>query len=376
MSDQKRLQIIAGTRPEVIKLAPVRMALTREIKSRNLNWKLEWISTGQHREMTRKLYEHFQFTPDHDLQIMKPNQTLTSILVSTLAGLSELNQGRKAELTIAQGDTTSAMATGIFSFQEQIPFAHVEAGLRTYDMQSPFPEEFNRRVLSLAARWNFAPTEGALQNLQREGIGNEKILVTGNTSIDALMWTCQNENLGSFPADFQKIVQTLQNKPFALVTLHRRENWGDGVESVLSAIAKLAENKEVNFLFPMHLNPTVRQPILEKLANHSNIILTEPLGYPEFCWAMKNARLIITDSGGVQEEAVSFATPMIITRENTERPETLATGLATLCGTDRECILNAFEKMWMSERKTGIQNPFGDGKASEIIAKKLVEALL
>jgi UDP-N-acetylglucosamine 2-epimerase (non-hydrolysing) len=360
--------IIYGTRPEVIKVAPI-------IKECRTDQAIKPIvcSTGQHNELIREVTEYFDIQTDYNLQLMKKGQTLTELTARCLSGLERVVDSCRPDCIVAQGDTTTVLAASMVGFLKKIPFVHVEAGLRTGRLDQPWPEEFNRRVASIGATLHCAPTEKARENLVSEGIHPETISVTGNSVIDSLFWTIDKERertnhwIGRYPY--------LENKKMVLVTGHRRENFGDGFKNVCEAIKQLASgNKDIEFVYPVHLNPQARAPVFEILSNSKNIHLIDPLSYPEFVWLMDRAVLIITDSGGVQEEAPSLGKPVLVTRDCTERPEAIETGLVQLVGNNKSKIVEAasmlirtFEKDKQRADRLNSATPYGDGTAGKKI---------
>ena len=354
--------VILGTRPEAIKLAPV-------IKQLNRSSQIEThlILTGQHREMVDRVMELFALQASFDLKIMKPKQTLTSITCDTLQGLGNVLTQIEPKLIFVQGDTTTAFAAALTAFYHQIPVAHVEAGLRTNDLYNPYPEEANRRLISQIAQLHFAPTQLAVQNLQKSGVTGA-IHHTGNTVIDTLLTVagdrpkCEVANL-----DWSKY-------RVLLATVHRRENWGQPLNNIIKGFKAILERfTDTALLLPLHRNPTVRQPIQAALGNHPRVFLTEPLDYSELVAAIDRCYLLLTDSGGLQEEAPSLGKPVLVLRETTERPEAVQAGTAKLIGTNSQSILNAaaelLENQAIYNRMATAINPFGDGHASEKIVK-------
>ena len=345
-----------GTRPEAIKLAPLVLAA----QARGYDARL--LSTGQHREMLDPIFKNFGLVPFLDLSVLHPNQSLASLTSVILAKTSEVLKSEKPDLVFVQGDTTTALATSFAAFYEKIPVAHVEAGLRTHDPYSPFPEEMNRKVIGDLATYHFAPTQMAKQNLLREGI-TKNVWVTGNTGIDALRITAEKiASPASAQSDEKKI----------LVTCHRRETHGAPLLEICSAILELAKKyPNLKFVFPVHLNPNVHKAVTEKLGQHSQIELLAPLPYPEFSKHMKESFVILTDSGGIQEEAPYFGKPIFVMRESTERPEGIHAGVAELVGSDQQKIVERVSKAienqayYQSFQKS--LNPYGDGHSSDRI---------
>lgn len=360
-----RTLIVLGTRPEAIKLAPV-------IQQAAGHPELEPLvcSTGQHREMLTQVLDYFGITPEISLDVMRPNQTLSGLTSRLIESLQGTITNARPDCVVVQGDTTTVMAAAMVSFYNRIPCIHVEAGLRTGDLQAPWPEEYNRRVAGMTASIHCAPTRRAAENLLREGVPREQVHVTGNTVIDALLWTRDRERRNANA--WQSRYQYIGNQRLILITGHRRENFGDGFRNVCRALADLATSfPDVQFIYPVHLNPNVRKPVHEMLGNISNIRLTEPACYPEFIWLMDRAYLIITDSGGVQEEAPSLGKPVLVTRTVTERPEAVASGAVELVGTDYDRIIGETARLLGDPQAYKArqieQNPYGDGHASERI---------
>jgi UDP-N-acetylglucosamine 2-epimerase (non-hydrolysing) len=359
----KKIICVVGTRPEAIKMAPVILALKKE------PWaEVRVLATAQHRHMLDQVLDVFGIKPDIDLDIMRPNQTLTVLTAGLLAALDEVLLAEKPDVVLAQGDTTTVMTTALACFYHRIPFGHIEAGLRTWDMQSPFPEEMNRVIASRLAKWHFAPTERARQNLLEEGIVDDAIQVTGNTVIDALLSVAK--------ADLALPVVLDPSKRLILMTAHRRENFGEPFEKICTAIRTLLDrNPDIQLLYPVHPNPNVRDAAHRLLGDHPRVILCEPLDYLPFVAAMKRAYLIVSDSGGVQEEAPALGKPVLVLRNDTERPEAVDEGVVKLVGTDSECIVSAVQtllddKSAYSAMARGV-SPYGDGLAAGRIVAKL-----
>lgn len=354
---------VVGTRPEAIKMAPVILALKKE------SWaNVRVLATAQHRDMLDQVNEFFGIDPDIDLNIMRPNQALTTMTARLLLKLDDVLQAEKPDVVLVQGDTTTVMTMALACFYHRIPIGHVEAGLRTWDMQNPFPEEANRVIAGKLARWHFAPTEGSRQNLLKEGISDTAIIVTGNTVIDALLMTAAKDLEFAVPLD--------SAKRLVLVTSHRRENFGKPFRNICRALRTLAENNPaVQFLYPVHPNPNVKDVAHEFLAELPNFILCDPLDYAPFIAAMKRAYIILTDSGGVQEEAPALGKPVLVLREETERPEAVEEGVVKLVGPNFERIVEEAQRLLDDE--TAYQamargvSPYGDGKAAERIVQVL-----
>ncbi len=367
--DQQRMEprsvlAIVGTRPEAIKMAPVILALRDE------PWaKVRVIATAQHREMLDQVLRIFGIPSDIDLNIMRPQQTLTELTSRLLLGLDEVFEAEPPDAVLAQGDTTTTMAAALSCFYRQIPFGHVEAGLRTGNINYPFPEEANRVIAASLARWHFAPTEKARQNLLRSGIAETAIVVTGNTVIDALFMTAARElNIN---------LEVPEHKHLVLVTAHRRENFGAQLLNVCFAIRCLAEdNPDIFFLYPVHPNPNVQGVAYEMLGGYPNVRLSPPLDYAAFVAAMKRSCLIISDSGGIQEEAPALGKPVLVLRNETERPEALESGLVKLVGTDQERIVSTVQQLLddpgaLAAMADMASSPYGDGNAAMRIVSSL-----
>lgn len=357
-----------GTRPEAIKMAPVILALKKTD-----DFDVRVLATAQHRQMLDQVMKVFGIEPDIDLDIMRPNQDLTALTARLLLNLDEVLVKEKPDVVLAQGDTTTVMTVALACFYRRIPFGHVEAGLRTWDMANPFPEEMNRVIAGRLAKWHFAPTESSRQNLLREGVSSADIVVTGNTVIDALLSVADR--------DMELPVELDPAKRLILVTAHRRENFGEPFERVCRALLVLVErNADVQVLYPVHPNPNVRDTAYRILRNHPGIVLCEPLDYLPFVAAMKRAYIILSDSGGVQEEAPALGKPVLVLRHETERPEAVAEGVVKLVGTDFDAIVSESQRLLDDEsayRKMarGV-SPYGDGHAAERIVKTLMDYFL
>ena len=357
--------VVIGTRPEAIKMAPVILALKEE------PWaNVRVLATAQHRHMLDQVNEFFSIEPDIDLDIMRPNQALTTLTARLLLELDDVLQAEKPDAVLVQGDTTTVMTVAMACFYHRIPIGHVEAGLRTWDMQNPFPEEANRVVAGKLARWHFAPTEGARQNLLKEGVPDKDIIVTGNTVIDALLMTAAKDLTLDIPLD--------PAKRLVLVTSHRRENFGEPFRNICRALRTLAQNNpDVQFLYPVHPNPNVKDVAYQFLAELPNFQLCEPLDYAPFIAAMKRAYIILTDSGGVQEEAPALGKPVLVLRDETERPEAVDQGVVKLVGPNYESIVKEAQRLLDDDdayrsMARGV-SPYGDGHAAERIVKVLRE---
>jgi UDP-N-acetylglucosamine 2-epimerase (non-hydrolysing) len=360
--------IIFGTRPEAIKMAP----LVRAFQKNKDQFETRVCVTAQHREMLDQVLDFFEITPDYDLDLMKPNQNLYSLTSDIILGLKPILEEFQPDYVYVHGDTTTTMASSIAAFYAGAKVCHVEAGLRTNNKQSPFPEEINRQVTGRIADYHFAPTEQAKHNLLKENVPESTILVTGNTVIDALIESSSRvENLDN--PEIEKLKTIIDPaKKIILVTGHRRENHGQGFISICEALKEIAQkNSEVQIIYPVHLNPYVQQPVNELLSEIGNINLINPLSYPAFVWLMNKSYLIITDSGGIQEEAPSLGKPVLVMRDTTERPEALATGTVILVGNKKEKIISECTSLLNNEEKynkmSALHNPYGDGKAVEMI---------
>lgn len=356
---------IVGTRPEAIKMAPIVLALQK------VDWaQVRVLATAQHRHMLDQVNQFFGIVPDLDLNIMRPNQALSTLTARLLMDLDDVLIEEKPDVVLVQGDTTTVMTAALACFYHRIPVGHVEAGLRTWDMQNPFPEEANRVIAGKLARWHFAPTEGARQNLLKEGVADADIIVTGNTVIDALLMTAAKDIPLDLPLD--------QGKRLVLVTSHRRENFGEPFRNICRALQTLAtRNPDVQFLYPVHPNPNVKDVAHEYLSSLSNFILCEPLDYAPFIAAMKRAYIILTDSGGVQEEAPALGKPVLVLRDETERPEAVDQGVVKLVGPHHDRIVDEAQRLLDDESAyramaRGV-SPYGDGHAAERIVKTLRE---
>lgn len=372
MSKPIRAIAVCGTRPDAIKMAPVVRALQQHEA-----FEVRLIATGQHREMLDQVLRLFNLAPDADLNIMTPNQTLTEITTRTLDGLDKLLREYPADVVLAQGDTTTTFAAALAAFYHRVPFGHVEAGLRTYDKYQPFPEEMNRRLTAPLADFHFAPTETARQNLLQEHIPAERVWITGNTGIDAVLWMAQQPYEPSDPA-LQRALSHAGR--LLLLTTHRRENWGEPMRHIAHAARELLNRfDDLLLLLPMHRNPRVRETLTAILGDHPRALLTEPLDYAPFVQAMRRADLILTDSGGVQEEAPAFGKPILVLRETTERPEGVEAGAAKLVGTDAERIVSEATRL-LTDADAYAQmaravNPYGDGYAAERVRDILLQEL-
>ncbi len=367
------ISVIFGTRPEAIKLAPLILKLKKDSR-----FTVNVCVTAQHRQMLDQVLEIFEITPDVDLNIMKPNQSLAEVTSNAILGVEQYFKQCKPDCVLVQGDTTTVMAASIVSFYNKIPVGHVEAGLRTHNKFSPFPEEINRVLTTHIAELHFAPTELSQQHLINEGIKPEKVFVTGNTVIDALLLARNKVEKNPPPLDerVEKIIN--DKKPIVLITGHRRENFGDGFENICQAIATLAtEFTDHTFIYPVHLNPNVREPVFRLLSDKKNALLIEPLSYLPFVKLMIHSKLILTDSGGIQEEAPTFGIPVLVMRDTTERPEGISAGTVKLVGASVSTIVSTAKDLLSNPNSykamASAANPYGDGKAAERIISHLAE---
>ena len=384
-ANMKKIMIVFGTRPEAIKMAP----LVLELKKDETSFETVICVTGQHREMLDQVLNIFDIKPDYDLNIMKQGQDLYDVTCRVLLGMREVLQKEHPDLVLVHGDTTTSTAAALATFYQQIPVGHVEAGLRTRNIYSPWPEEMNRQLTGRIATYHFSPTPLSRQNLLEEGVSEEKIIVTGNTVIDALYWVLKkiNDDKGlqqSIHASLLKsgydMGRLTNGRRMVLITGHRRENFGQGFIQMCQAIKTLTERyPEVDFIYPMHLNPNVRRPIHqvfeEKLDSLRNMFFIEPLEYIEFVTLMERSHIVLTDSGGIQEEAPSLGKPVLVMRNTTERPEAITAGTVKLVGTDYETIIESVATL-LDNEKAYLQmsqavNPYGDGKACGRIVERL-----
>ena len=373
----KKILLVFGTRPEAIKMAP----LVKEFQKDTEHFETKVCVTAQHRQMLDQVLEVFGITPDYDLNIMAPNQDLYDITAKVLLGLREVLKDFRPDTVLVHGDTTTSMAASLAAFYMQIPVGHVEAGLRTYNMLSPWPEEMNRQVTDRICTYYFAPTEQSKVNLLQENIDAKKIFITGNTVIDALLMAV--DIISTTAGVKEKMAKELQEKGYTvgdreyiLVTGHRRENFGDGFLHICKAIKELAAlHPEMDIVYPVHLNPNVQKPVYELLSGLSNVYLISPLDYLPFIYAMQHSTLLLTDSGGVQEEAPSLGKPVLVMRDTTERPEAVEAGTVKLVGTNAEAIVSNVTALLldkeMYKRMSETHNPYGDGQACERIIAAL-----
>ncbi len=355
----KNLLLVAGTRPEIIKTAP----LVIEARKRK-DIKVIYCLTGQHKSMALEALSIFGVEPDDDLQIMRPNQTLNMISESVFAKLPSVIEKVKPDVVMVQGDTTTAAMTALCAFNMKVTVAHIEAGLRSFNMEAPYPEECNRRLVGVIAKYNLCPTTMARENLRREGVPEKTLFVTGNTVVDALRMIQEKHNLDKL----DRILPDLK-KPFVLITAHRRESFGGGFQNICTAIRECAlRYPGFQYIYPVHLNPSVKGPVYEMLGKTGNVKLIPPIPYLEMLTLIKHCEFVLSDSGGIQEEAPSFGKHCIVMREVTERMESVNLGMSELVGTDVAKILGAIQRTVEGNIKHDLgQNPYGDGYASEKI---------
>jgi UDP-N-acetylglucosamine 2-epimerase (non-hydrolysing) len=363
--EAKKIDVVIGTRPEAIKMAPV----VKELRKRD-KFSVRVISTGQHTDMLRQALSFFEISPDADLAIMKQVQSLDYITASVITGVGELFDSERPDAVLVHGDTTTTFAASLAAFHRRIPIGHVEAGLRSFDMKLPFPEEMNRTLTDRIAHWLFAPTETAASNLKRERPGEKRLYVTGNTVIDALY-----SALDILADTSSPVLSALEGSPFILMTAHRRESWGEAMERICLALSEILRRYEnMRALVPMHRNPAVRDTMKNILGGSDRAILCDPLDYPDFVRALKRCKIILSDSGGVQEEASALGKPVVVLRDVTERPEAVESGTAVIAGTKTDDIVNiaggllSDEEAYRRVEARKNKNPFGDGAASARIA--------
>ena len=376
----KKILLVFGTRPEAIKMAPV----VKELEKFNKRFQTRVCITAQHREMLDQVLEIFEIKPDYDLNIMKANQDLYDVTSRVLLKMRDVLTDFKPDVVLVHGDTTTSSTAALAAYYQQIPVGHVEAGLRTGNIYSPWPEEMNRKITASIASLHFAPTEISKQNLLNENVPGSNISVTGNTVIDALFMASDKLKLDeqlseAVESDLVKKLAGLKSiveSKFILVTGHRRENFGDGFIRICQALKEIAQaNPEMNIIYPVHLNPNVQEPVYKLLKEVNNVHLIEPLSYLPFIYLLEKCYFVLTDSGGIQEEAPSFGKPVLVMRDTTERPEAVSAGTVKLVGTDQELIYKMAQKLINEksyyESMSKAHNPYGDGKA----AKRIVEAL-
>ena len=361
MANKKKVLVVFGTRPEAIKMCP----LVKELEANKENFDTCVCVTGQHKEMLQQVLDVFDVVPDYNLKLMKPGQTLADITSGVLLGLNGVFDVFEPDVVLVHGDTTTSFAAGLAAFYRQIPVGHVEAGLRTYNMYSPWPEEFNRQGIDLFAEFYFAPTEKAKDNLLKESVEESKIFVTGNTAIDALKFTVSDDYSND-------IIDWADDSRLILITAHRRENLGEPMHHMFRAIRRvLEEHSDVKAVYPIHMNPKVRAIANEELAGVDKLRIIEPMQVVDFHNLMNASYLILTDSGGIQEEAPSLGKPVLVMRDTTERPEGLEVGTLKLVGTEEDNIYRHFTQLLDDDNEyrsmSNASNPYGDGSASEQI---------
>ena len=342
------------------------------------NFEVKVCVTAQHREMLDQVLDFFEIVPDYDLDLMQPNQNLNSLSAKILSKIDEVFTIEKPDLVLVHGDTTTSSMVALAAFHSGIKVGHVEAGLRTYNKQAPFPEELNRQISSRIVDMHFTPTKEATQNLLKEGISQVNIAETGNTVIDALFWAVNKiEDKNFIHPEIEELKnKILIDKKIVLVTGHRRENFGEGIKNLCKALLEIAKREDVMIIYPVHLNPNVKDVVNELLSHNKNILLIPPVSYPVFVWLMQQSFLIITDSGGIQEEAPSLGKPVLVTREVSERPEGVIAGFSTLVGTNTTKIIKTVEVILNSFEGFGaIVNPYGNGNASNAIVDYLFKVL-
>lgn len=376
-AQKKKIVLFVGTRPEAIKVAPV----VRAFKSRPEYFEAYLCSTGQHKEMLAATLKDYDLEPDLNLNIMTKNQGLADMSASLFTSVSDFLKQVRPDAIFVQGDTTSVQVAALCAFYLNIPVAHIEAGLRTWNIQNPFPEELNRRITGMVSRWHFAPTEQSRKNLLEDKVNDKQIIVTGNTVIDALLWVreANRQNVPPLPGRVEEAIA--KQKMIILVTSHRRESFGPGLDNICSALAELAQRlPDACLVYPVHMNPNVRGPVLDKLGSIDNIYLEEPLSHRPFVRLMEACKLVLSDSGGIQEEAPSLNKPVLIMRETTERPEGIESGVNLLVGTDPQKIVSETMRLLNDPaafaEMTQKPNPFGDGQASERIVDHIQESFI
>lgn len=371
MTVPRKIVTVFGTRPEAIKLFPLVHAFARDER-----FVSRLLVTGQHRGMLDQVLDIAGIEPDHDLDLMKPDQSLDALTAGLLTGIGRVLDAEEPDIVVVQGDTATAMCGALAAYYRKIPVAHVEAGLRSGNIHHPWPEEVNRKIVGAFARWHFAPTETAAAALRRENVEPATIHVTGNTVIDALHWvTARIAQEPKLAQGLSELERRFSGKRIIGMTSHRRENFGEGMEAIAEAVRRLAERPDVAVIFPLHLNPNVRAVMNARLAGRDNVALIEPLDYPHFARLLDICALMLTDSGGVQEEAPALGKPVLVMRETTERPEGIAAGTAKLVGTDAARIVAETERLLDDPQAYAAMarahNPFGDGKASQRIIELL-----
>lgn len=384
---RKKVLLVFGTRPEAIKMAP----LVKEFQANSDSFETIVCVTGQHREMLDQVLRLFQIEPDYDLNIMKSGQDLYDVTSRVMLGMRDVLKESKPDLVLVHGDTTTSMAAAMSAFYQQIPVGHIEAGLRTHNIYSPWPEEMNRQITGRISTYNFSPTELSKKNLLQEGVSESSIFITGNTVIDALYWVTNKikadnilsaEIAGGIKSSGYDVKRLNDGRRLVLITGHRRENFGKGFENICNALDELTQKfSNVDFVYPMHLNPIVRNAVsaVFKDREPENLFLIEPLDYLPFVFLMEQSSIVLTDSGGIQEEAPGLGKPVLVMRDTTERPEALDAGTVKLVGTNRELIVkevsNLLENPANYEKMAKAVNPYGDGKTSKRIVEILADLL-
>lgn len=369
----KKILIVFGTRPEAIKMAPV----VKEFKKYKTYFETKVCVTAQHRQMLDQVLNFFEIEVDFDLNLMKPNQNLYNLTADIINNIKTVLEDFNPDYVFVHGDTTTTMSASIASFYNGSKVCHVEAGLRTHNKLSPYPEEINRQITARIADYNFAPTKQSKDNLIKENIENEKIYVTGNTVIDALIGSVKKVNKKPSKV-INEFIKIIGKKNIILVTGHRRENHGKGIIIICEALKEIAnKNEDMIIIYPVHLNPKIQKPVNDMLSRIKNILLVKPFAYEDFIWMMNRSKLIITDSGGVQEEAPSLGKPVLVMRETTERPEAVDAGTVILVGTNKDAIVNETLRLLNNNKKymqmSRLHNPYGDGKASNRIVNFIAE---
>lgn len=370
----KKILVVFGTRPEAIKMAPVVKAL----QARASDFATEVCVTAQHRHMLDQVLTFFEIVPDYDLDLMKRQPDLFRLTSDVLLGMKDVLDSSQPDCVLVHGDTTTSTAVALAAFYRKILVGHIEAGLRTYDPYAPFPEEINRQLTGRLAHSHFAPTSGAKANLLREGVPENQVVVTGNTVIDALYWA-KNRLMDYQDNEISELMKSIDlDKRLILVTAHRRENHGQGLLAICHALSQLAARDDVQIVFPLHLNPQVKGPVEEQLGGIANIHLFEPLGYPAFTWLLMQSYLVITDSGGIQEEAPGLGKPVLVLRDVSERPEAIDAGMVKLVGTDRDRIISSttalLDDPTQYEAMRHGKNPYGDGRSADRIVDYLLNS--
>jgi len=359
----KKIMVVFGTRPEAIKMAPVILELEKRLGIETIK-----VATSQHREMLKQVLDLFDIEPDFDLNIMQQNQTLTQIVERAMRGFQYVFTKVRPDILLVQGDTTTAFIGALAGYYEGIPIGHVEAGLRTGDIYSPYPEEANRKMISVIGNYHFAPTEGNRKNLLREGAAPETIIVTGNTVIDAMYYVLENKASNGFAKQFLN-----KNQKLILVTAHRRENFGEPIKNICQALLQISQqHKDLEIVYPVHLNANIQEPVYSILGGKERIHLLKPINYSELTSLINESCLVLTDSGGIQEEAPALGKPVVVMRTETERPEAINAGTAVLAGITQKSIFDITHELLTNkkayERMAKAVNPYGDGKAAIRIA--------